>query len=342
MPTTHILVCIHGIIPDSDPCTHEQQYQQFWDALDHASPELKTRFDRRIGVEWGHQLHAEDLAPVREDRQLTYAQQTIYEHGAYARTATRPGPCNILRTGFQTDLGIPGLHQVIGNLREKIVIFGLSDVVYYCSADGECRVRQHVYGDVLEALDRYIDDPDVCLHIFAHSLGVTVAHDFLFGLFNRAPHYDPGFIKDRQGSQADQKRFATWRKKCADGQLTLGALLSAASQLPLLFQRSQKLVTLLYQARLDAAAGKTPRLIDSRDIGVTCTDGIQWKIFYDTDDLLAFPTREFYSLDDGRPNPAIMDYQVNSGYEPNSAHTGYWTDATVVHECAQTLADWTN
>src|SRR5206468_2745352 len=144
---------------------------------------------------------------------------------------------------------------------------------------------------------------------FAHSLGVTIAHDFLFGLFNteHAPH----FVTQKQGSAKATSWFRAWRKKAQAGELKLGGFACAASQLPLMVMRKQALVT-----RLRNSQG-----IDPRDIGVLATGGIQWKIFYDIDDVLGFASRGLYS-----PNNAIMDIQVNCGGTPQDAHGGYWTN----------------
>jgi hypothetical protein len=176
----------------------------------------------------------------------------------------------------------------------------------------------------------------VRLHLFGHSLGVTVAHDFLYGLFTEKS--EPNFLTEGPKDLAD--RLRTWREKRRKHELSLGAFVSAASQLPLLVMRKQKLVDLLYDAKVASSAGKPAIGIDPADIGVAATDRVQWKIFYDTDDLLGFATRGLYTLADGKAHPAIADVQVNSGCEPLGAHTGYWTDETVIRETAELVAAW--
>ena len=52
--------------------------------------------------------------------------------------------------------------------------FGVTDVFYYVSPEGEDHVRATVYHQVLSQLADYKDHPDVHLHLIGHSLGVTL------------------------------------------------------------------------------------------------------------------------------------------------------------------------
>ena len=74
--------------------------------------------------------------------------------------------------------------------------------------------------------------------------------------------------------------------------------------------------------------------LDPADIGVV-SSGIQWKFFYDIDDVLGFASRNLYS-----PNNAIMDIQVDSGDLPPSAHAGYWENEVVIRETAKLFYDY--
>ena len=224
---------------------------------------------------------------------------------------------------------------MVVSLRQLIVIPGLSDVVYYCSSEGERRVRSEVYGQVLKQLDRYLEEPKVRIHLIGQSLGVTLTHDFLYALFHSSPkpeannenwsldeEYQPDFVKDRQGSPQNIERFKEWRKKAQKGELELGSLTSTASQLPLFVMRKQKLVDLL-------AANQT---LKAANIGIETNDRVKWKIFYDVDDLLGFATRRLYNSGD-----AIMDIQVDSADRPDLAHTNYWVNEKVIEETANLL-----
>ncbi len=72
--------------------------------------------------------------------------------------------------------------------------------------------------------------------------------------------------------------------------------------------------------------------MDVSQIGVRPVDPVQWLLFYDIDDVLGFATRRLY-----QDCPAVREIQVDSGDQPLSAHTEYWTNETVVRETAELL-----
>jgi hypothetical protein len=236
----------------------------------------------------------------------------------YRNLERHSGPNNIIIS----DWGIPGIRQVVTNVREGVVSFGLTDVVYYCSDDGETRIRANVYSQALLAMQKYLTEPNVKIHLFGHSLGVTIVHDFLFGLFKK--DHEPDFVKHNQGGSWTSPEFQKWRGKAQSGELTVGGVALAASQLPLMVMRKQVMIDKLFSHQ-----GLNPA-----DIGVVST-GIQVKFFYDVDDVLGFSGRNLYS-----PNDAMMDIQVDVGDTPQSAHTGYWKNETVIRETAQLFYDY--
>jgi hypothetical protein len=317
----NVLVFIHGMTTDvapSDPTEQGGRYDQFWTALQARKPELKDLFPiGPIKVEWGHQLSPNEN-PVRDDHKLTEVERFVNDQVSYRNLEHHSGPNNIIIS----DWGIPGIRQVVTNVREGVVSFGLTDVVYYCSDDGETRVRAQVYSQVLLAMQQYLAEPNVKIHLFGHSLGVTIVHDFLFGLFKK--DHEPDFVKHNQGGPWTSPEFQKWRDKAQSGELTVGGVALAASQLPLMVMRKQVMIDKLFSHQ-----GLNPA-----DIGVVST-GIQVKFFYDVDDVLGFPSRNLYS-----PNDAVMDIQVDVGDTPQSAHTGYWKNETVIRETAQLLYDY--
>jgi hypothetical protein len=312
----NVLVFVHGMTTDvapSDPTRQGGRYDQFWTALQARKPELKYLFSNGpIKVEWGHQLSPNEN-PVRDDHKLTEVERFVNDQVSYRNLEQHSGPNNIIIS----DWGIPGIRQVVTNVREGVVSFGLTDVAYYCSDDGETRVRAQVYSQVLLAMQQYLTESNVRIHLFGHSLGVTIVHDFLFGLFKK--DHEPDFVKNNQGGPWTSQEFQKWRDKAQGGELTVGGVALAASQLPLLVMRKQVMIDKLF----------THQGLNPADIGVVST-GIQVKFFYDVDDVLGFSSRNLYS-----PNDAMMDIQVDVGDTPQSAHTGYWKNETVIRETAQ-------
>jgi hypothetical protein len=330
MSPINVLVMMHGMIPDENPRSPFDSngkywgYNQFFQSLMEKQPQLKTIFESFIGVEWGHELPGIDL---REDHRLTRAQNFINQRVAYDNIVKDPDPNNVTMslfkgTGIDFPVLTPMVRWLIVGLRESIVTRGLGDVLYYCSAEGEAQVRKNVYKQVFNGLETYRDRADIRLHLIGQSLGVTLTHDFLFGLFNPDPNYQPGFLE--QGDAEDKTRFEFWRSKAHDRELKLGSLTSTASQLPLFSMRSQNLV--------DRLANQ--QLIDATNIGVLDADRIQWQLFYDVDDLLGFGTRRLYNC--GR---AIKEYQVDTGDNPADAHTAYWNNDFVAAKTAELLLE---
>jgi hypothetical protein len=318
---TNVLVFVHGMTPDvapSDPGKPAGTYNKFWTALQGQKPELKNLFpDGPIFVEWGHQLSTTEN-PVREDHKLTEVEQFVNEQVSYKNLKQYPGPNNVITS----DWGIPVIRQTGTSLREGIISFGLTDVVYYCSGDGEIYVRAHVYSQVLLAMQKYVAEPNVRIHLFGHSLGVTIVHDFLFGLFNK--EHEPDFVTNWQGGKWASPEFQTWRAKAQNGELTVGGIAFAASQLPLMVMRKQVMINKLFNHQG----------LDPADIGVVST-GVQVKFFYDIDDVLGFSSRNLYS-----PNNAMMDIQVDAGDLPQTAHVGYWENDVVIRETAKLFYDY--
>jgi hypothetical protein len=320
-------------------------YEEFWKKLLIKQPELASLFEKFtqtasdgkehtfpfIGVEWLHEVPASpepSVDALYEDQRLTRAQNFVNERIAHKVLREVSEKNNHVMELFGSDWGIGFdaptlliLRNLVVGLRESIVTRGLGDVIYYASADGEERVRKRVYHQVLSKLHPYLDEPDVRLHLWGQSLGVTLTHDFLFGLFNRDPGYTPGFFK-QAATEIDRTDFEKWRAKAQNGELRLGSLTSTASQLPILLMRSQKVV--------DSFAKK--QLLDATDIGITDPNRVCWNIFYDVDDLLGFGTRRLYNHDQ-----AIQEFQVDSGDNPGNAHTNYWKNPIVQEKTAQLL-----
>jgi hypothetical protein len=329
MTAVNVLIMIHGMIPNEhqrSPFKSSEDgkfwgYDKFFETICNKQSRLKEIFENKfIGVEWGHELPGEESIlsdKLRDDHKLTRAQNFINKRIAYDNIVKDPDPNNVTmsifsKSGIDFPTLTPLVRSLVVGLRESIVTRGLGDVLYYCSAQGECIVRKTVYKQVLEKLESYINEPDVRLHLIGDSLGVTLTHDFLYGLFNSDVNYIPGY--EEQGDQEDVKRFMAWRQKAQSNQLKLGSLTSTASQLPLFLMRKQDLI--------DRLANE--KLIDPKEIGITDSNHIKWQLFYDVDDLLGFGTRRLY----GSGN-AIKEYQVDSGDNPGDAHTAYWKNSFV-------------
>lgn len=339
MPPVNVLVMVHGMVPDPAPSSPFPQYEAFWQALRQQQPGLAAAMPHRIGVQWGHEMpqltppvlavatlwgyQPPSQAKLRPDERLTDAQVYIGSRVDYAKVRSDSSPQNVVLNGPFNDDGslLFFLRPVIGGLRENILLRGFGDAVYYCSAEGERTIRRQVYDHVLSQLDAIPAPAGVRLHVIGHSLGATIAHDFLYGLFADVPNLD--YAVQAQGAAAKQ-RFANWRAQAKAGMLTLGSFVTFGSQLPLFVQRVQKLVNQL--------ADNQP--LDPSVLGISLTDPRpRWLNFYDIDDLLGFPTRRLY-----QECPALVEVQVDSNDTPDRAHIDYWVTPAVIERTAALLA----
>jgi hypothetical protein len=353
----NVFIFMHGMRTEKEPIRPgaiDDTYADMWQKLCKAEPGLAESFHTfkdgksYIGVEWGH-TRTDDVE-IREDKQLTQAQINVGERVGYANVKADPNQNNQIISFVESLVKefprLPFVRSLILTTREEVMIRGFGDAIYYCSPDGERQVRRTIYEQVLEKLDGLEEETDVRLHIFAHSLGVTVSHDFLFGLFApdeehstkpgevqmkaaepatpatpAAKSNQPDFIKEEQGTPEGQARFELWRNKVKNGELRLGTLISSASQLPLFLMRKQELVDRL-------ARGEQ---LDPSVLGIyKAQPGIRWLLFYDADDLLGFPTRRLYS-----PAEQIREVQVSTGNFPPASHANYWLNGDVIRETAK-------
>lgn len=319
---TNIMVFVHGMHTTAEPTDPLPKYEQIWDQLTRARPELNGLITERVLTEWGQPLTG---VPARDDQRITAAQRRIVE---------------LLDRDVAQGAGESGDHFIVDwhwlwpvrtildrFIRQPVIQRGFTDAAYYMSPDGEARVREAVYASVLGALQPFSSTPDVRLHIVAESLGVTVAHDFLFALFNQDPSYVPGYSTQVPPGSAVTE-LTQWRARAAAGDLVLGSFVAVASQLPLFLLRKQALV--------DLFAANTPAKdvrIDPAPLGLTDSQ-IRWRLFYDVDDLLAYPTRHLYS-----PRHHIEEIQVESADRPDKAHLVYWERDDVIKPAADLIAD---
>lgn len=312
MAEKHVLVLIHGITPEKAP-RPRGQYAPLIEAVAHAQLPIEQPICQ---VCWG--VPNDDGSIDSGDQYLTPAEAFV--GSLVADKALK----DVERAGV--DWGIPGLRGGIREAREGVVQYGLSDAIYYASPEGEKLVRDSVFNQVFRKLEQSLDGV-MHLHLVAHSLGVTIAHDFLYALFGG---HDPHYPTREQGGQIDledenQKLQDKWRAAAQSGHLKLGSFVSYASQLPLFVMRKQALVKQLAQRER----------LDPRVIGIDPTrERAQWAIFYDSDELLGFATRALY-----QDTPAIVDINVNSGVDPYHAHVGYWKKPAIIQQTIALLRE---
>ncbi len=341
MATVNVLVLLHGITLKAEPDGHQEEYDRLWAALKRERGELESALAKVIRIEWAHEPKGTPTPPVtglREDERIMRAENFIDDATRHDRVRSDQSPYHHPLEGWPelTTFLVRVVSRftlrrfVVTPIKRRVMVRGFTDAIYYSSPDGEQAARRAVYGQLLAGLEGYEDDT-VRLHVVAHSLGVTVAFDFLYGLFAETEG-EPDFITENEiteneGSGALEvleavKRYRLWREKAKNQTLQLGSKASAGGQLPLLLMRKQTLVNRL--------AGREKLSVDV--IGICPGDPVKWKIFYDPDDALGFPTRRLFA-----DQAAIEEYEVETGWHPVAAHTGYWSNQQVQYEIADLI-----
>ncbi len=326
MARVNVLILLHGMTIEAEPTTHTAQYVALWRGLIRKQPVLEARIDARLFVEWGHEPPSVPPGQLAPDQRITDAENFIVSRVSAVAVAGDRSPDNHRLDGGLGDLfSRLALRRLTTPIKERIMLLGFADAIYYCSPDGEEAIRRQVYGQFLEGLAPYREASEVRLHLIAESLGVTVGFDFLFGLFapdSEFPGGIPGFVRDDQGTDEDKEAYQFWRRRAQQGTLLLGSNTSVGAQLALMQMRKQKLVDHL-------AAGQR---LDPTVIGVPRQGPPRWKVFFDLDDVLGFPARRLFDA-----QGSIQEYQVNTGWRPDQAHGGYWTNDNVLTEVARMI-----
>ncbi len=322
----NILLMIHGVVEDTQPSSHTPDYNELWDFLQKKQPLLTERINEVIRVEWGHSPlpKTPDLLP---DEKLTAAENTIVAATNYATIKASATPDDSFLELTPDFLPRLILRPILSRVKEQVIVAGIGDVFYYTSSEGERSVRDRVYSEFMRGMEPYKNADNVALHLIGHSQGATIGFDFLFGLL--APDSEfasgrPGFVEDEQGSPEMVAAYTHWRDMAQAGRLTLGSKSSFGCQIALMMLRKQKLVDRL-------AAGQR---LDPTVIGVPKSGPPKWKIFFDTDDVLGFPTRRLFDS-----VGSIREYEVDSDWNPLASHTSYRLNDEVQREIAKLIAD---
>lgn len=283
------IVYIHGVVPPGTR-DHTDDYAALHKGL---TAELVRRgqpalpdFDDSVTVEWGYaHPKAGDTAV------LAKAQQVIAER-VDAVTPTD-------RTSFGSLLFAPAIEPV-----RDLLQHAWADLVYYVSEKGKARVRDVVWGRLLDAAD---PDAPLDLTVIGHSAGSLIAVDFLFWLFSgerdeaafRAMGIDPAKVAAAREH---------WRVR---------RLVTLGSPIAPLAIRSVAVTDLL-------AAGKR---MDLRDLGFgrpahAGADPV-WLNVWDRHDVLAYPVAPFYGH--GR----VVDLYPDHSDSLLGAHMAYWRARSV-------------
>ncbi len=201
----NILILCHGMTLNTEPATHDHEYNLLTSQLWKMHPELCKKFSQIIQIEYGHEMPRGSDHPLRPDEKITRAQQFVQQRVSYRNISTSPSDEDELLPP-SLEFGSNLLRLVTNPIRDTVFAHGLTDALYYASSDGEREIRSVVFSQILDVLGQYSKNQKLRLHIIAHSLGSTIMFDFLYGLFRK----DKPIIEQLESKTTTQP-YAYWR-----------------------------------------------------------------------------------------------------------------------------------
>jgi hypothetical protein len=82
------------------------------------------------------------------------------------------------------------MEDIAGRLQCTLLIPGIGDMIYAVGPDGSSQLQELIYDQgLIPKIEALLDDNDTArLHVIAASLGVTIAYNFLLGVFGEEGH----------------------------------------------------------------------------------------------------------------------------------------------------------
>ncbi|MFB2939023.1 acylphosphatase [Aerosakkonemataceae cyanobacterium BLCC-F154] len=331
--TINAILFVHGVIPHDCNFSETKLYDLLWEPVK-KHYNLSERIDEIISVNWGHYLAETNEA--RLDETLSKAEEFI------AKQINFRSPPHNTTNNFSLQ---PWWRSLVQPLQSLLFSPEIGAAIYYNGIAGKTALQLAVYQQIVEFLEKYRHQIEknlsreevsikIRLHAISSGLGASIVNDFLHGLFfptgERIRNY-PEQAKEpiiasshilAEEKQETVERYLFWCTAAQKKHLELGSIVSMASQLPVLFLSSQRVI--------NTFANQETLSVD--EIGIPQqSQEIIWKVFYDIDDLSAFSISPLFGN-----HPAIEDIaiQMSNNY---SNYSSYWVNGIVHTHVAELL-----
>jgi len=321
-----VLILIPGISPESKPGAPDQYYSSLLTQLDKLLPENRKFDDSSIiKLNWGMGKDAAPFDDACADEYLAEVERRMADKimAIIQRQKTQDRP-NLLGRILRGIMGQVKAHEIL--------LYGVPDLFYYVSADGERVIRNRIFKEIGENIVRRhkeATDKGISMTLVGHSAGCVIAHDFLYHLFGKSNQQVAKDIKNDQGVA----EVVEMREVHQAGGLRLRRLYTFGSPVAALMFRSNSLVRLVME---DA-------LLDPESIGLREADNLtpstpRWVNFWDVDDLASFPVASFYDNRKGMIEDKCVDR--DRGWKRDlfpASHLWYWQSQEVAKYIAETF-----
>ncbi len=233
---------------------------------------------------------------------------------------------------------------LISHIR-KLLLFGVSDIVYYVSDDGRQSIRKTICYQVMKNLSDTINQNEdrISLTLIGHSAGSVIALDLATYLFTDGElfldellHLDRkleaqltelkepirGFTKLGSVLQDDQRLvryLIALRNLKREGRLSLHRLFTLGSPNSMLIRNDTYLDNQAYQGGIYLTSLGIPNMSDD--------DGrCRWTNIWNKYDFISFP---FSGLLKEEDRQYMEDLHVRVSWNPLRSHTHYWNSPDV-------------
>jgi hypothetical protein len=310
-----IIIYVHGVSNDIHGRKHEVEYQTLHHGI---ATRLNNWPSRYIGIEWGWNF--KNVAIPSSHELLTDAQRLL---GARVIQALDAAP---------RDMTINPGRLLLGQLR-KLVIYGMADMFYYISKDGEKAVRNTVASQIMEQIHPFLAEKglNISLTLIGHSGGGVVALDFLFYLFYTSVHeylFDAHTKKEKEL----KTEISHLRSLAQNNKLRLRRLISLGCPVTALAFRDDAVLEILASGdKLNPSHygfDRNPTIFGPR------LKGPRWVNFWDKDDPIAWPVEPL--MNQGATEDIIKDVYIDISDSITTSHDAYWASSKVHEAIANT------
>jgi hypothetical protein len=308
-----IAVFVHGITPNRGAVSSEKYYdglnvnlENYYNLL--KSPEdadYPFDDDHRIYVHYGLMLpNTSKVASISDD--LVEAQSIIADLDRKAWNSAQDNSESFYRS------------KVITGARD-LILYGMSDAVYYMSDEGTREIRGSIINQVFRALQQRgyiindgssIGGKKMSFTIFAHSLGTLVMYDILNSIFTDHEEDAEG-VYTEFGSEMIVAGLKVLKQ---NNRIRIRKLYSFGSQMSLMHLRKENSISETLNNRWNDVSN-----LFHNDDGLPDP---RWINYWDKDDVLGYPIEFLYTPRAETGEKIVRDVHVDvNDYAP---HEFYW------------------
>ena len=326
-----LLIFIHGITPEPIPGPAETSYNKLLQLINEALPPAKKFEESKvIPISWGAGKNLVQNSLF----ETPYADQYVAE--VERRIAQKVKPTLDEYNKLDPALIFPSRAVRFATQLFKVrdtLLYGIPDLFFYISADGEQVIRNRVFKTVSDTVQELhgVTQRGISLTLIGHSAGSVIAHDFLYHLSGKS---DEQVARDESNpnKQPAAAEILKLRQMKQSGKLRLRRFYTLGSPITALMIRSNSLIEKIMR-------GGTDSLIDPKDLGLgedLTLPGPRWINFWDIDDYASFPVEPFY-LHGGN---VVKDEYIDHNWGPGSdlfpaTHTMYWESESIAKRIAE-------